>query len=63
MFKEIERVYTATLEAIRQGESAALATIIEAKGSTPRDSAKMLIYADGRTVGTVGGGEVEARVI
>lgn len=63
MFKEIERVYTATLEAIRQGESAALATIIEAKGSTPRDSAKMLIYADGRTVGTVGGGGVEARVI
>jgi xanthine dehydrogenase accessory factor len=63
MFKEIERVYAATLEAIRQGESAALATIIEAKGSTPRDSAKMLIYADGRTVGTVGGGEVEARVI
>ena len=63
MFKELERVYTATLQAIRHGESAALATIIEAKGSTPRDSAKMLIYADGRMVGTVGGGEVEARVI
>jgi len=63
MFEEIERVYQAALEAIRQGEPAALATIIEAQGSTPRDNAKMLIYADGRTVGTVGGGGVEARVI
>jgi len=63
MFEEIERVYAAILEAIRHGESAALATIIEAKGSTPRGSAKMLIYADGSTVGTVGGGEMEARVI
>ena len=63
MFEEIERVYQAALEAIRQGEPAALATIIEAKGSTPRDVGKMLIYADGRTVGTVGGGGVEARVV
>ncbi len=63
MFGEIAEVYQAALEAIRRGESAAMATIIEAKGSTPRESAKMLIYADGRTVGTVGGGGVEARVI
>jgi len=63
MFKELEQVYTAALEAIRQGESAAMATVVEARGSTPRASAKMLIYADGRTVGTVGGGGVEARVI
>ena len=63
MIEEIEKVFAAALEAIRQGESAALATIIEAKGSTPRANAKMLIYADGRTVGTIGGGGVEARVI
>jgi xanthine dehydrogenase accessory factor len=64
MFEEIERVYAAALEAIRQGEPAALATVIETHGATPRGaSAKMLIYADGRTVGTVGGGGVEARVI
>jgi len=64
MFEEIEQVYQAALEAIRQGESAAMATVVEASGSTPRGaSAKMLIYADGRTVGTVGGGGVEARVI
>ena len=60
----MERVYEAALEAIRRGESAAVATVIEAKGSTPRSaSAKMLVYADGRIVGTVGGGALEAQVI
>jgi xanthine dehydrogenase accessory factor len=64
MSEEMERVYEVALEALRRGESAAVATVIEAKGSTPRDtSAKMLIYADGRTVGTIGGGALEARVI
>ena len=64
MSEEMERVYEAALEVIHRGESAAMATVIEARGSTPRGtSAKMLIYADGRTVGTVGGGGVEARVI
>jgi len=64
MFEETESVYEAALEAVRQGDSAALATVIEAQGSTPRGAcAKMLVYADGRTVGTVGGGGVESRVI
>lgn len=64
MFEETEIVYEAVLEAVREGRAAALATVIEARGSTPRGvSAKMLIYADGRTVGTVGGGGVESRVI
>jgi len=64
MIEELERVYEAALEAIRRGEPAALATVIEARGSTPREAgAKMLVYADGRTVGTVGGGGLEARVI
>lgn len=64
MFEETELVYEAALKAVRQGRSAALATVIEARGSTPRGaSAKMLVYADGGTVGTVGGGGVESRVI
>ena len=64
MIEEVERVYEAALDAIRRGEAVAMATVVEARGSTPRGvSAKMLIYADGRTVGTVGGGDVEARVI
>ncbi|MGN0997305.1 MAG: XdhC family protein [Candidatus Ventricola sp.] len=51
------------------GENAAqtpavLATIVSRKGSAPRDiGTKMLIWPDGHTVGTIGGGCVEADVI
>ena len=46
------------------GRPAALAIIVAAVGSTPQKTgAKMLVKADGSTVGTVGGGEVEAQVI
>jgi xanthine dehydrogenase accessory factor len=62
--EELERVYEAALDAIRCGEPVAMATVVEARGSTPRKAgAKMLVYAGGRTVGTVGGGPLEARVI
>lgn len=48
----------AELEA--NGQPGVLCTIIETKGSTPRhQGSKMLVYADGNFVGTVGGGEVE----
>lgn len=41
-----------------------VATVIGTRGSCPRKTgAKMLIAADGRTWGTVGGGAVEARVV
>ena len=46
-----------------RGERAALATIIARRGSTPRrDAAKMLVYDDGRTSGSIGGGCTEAEV-
>ena len=46
-----------------KGLRAALATIIVSKGATPRkDSAKMLVYEDGRRSGTIGGGFTEAEV-
>jgi xanthine dehydrogenase accessory factor len=42
----------------------ALLTIIEAKGSVPRGAgARMLVYPDGRTVGSIGGGCSEAAVV
>jgi xanthine dehydrogenase accessory factor len=48
----------------RSGTSAALCTIIKTTGSTPRkEGCKMLVYADGTITGTIGGGEVESRVI
>ena len=62
--EELERVYEAALAAIRQGEPAAVATVIGTSTSGPRGvGAKMLVYGDGRTVGTIGGGQGEARVI
>jgi xanthine dehydrogenase accessory factor len=52
-----EEVFAAATEALARGESVALVTIVRAQGSTPqRVGAKMLVYADGRTVGTIGGG-------
>jgi len=57
-------IYEAILEAQRSGQPAALATVIRAQGSVPRhEASKMLVYADGRIVGTVGGGELENRTI
>ncbi|NIS81685.1 MAG: dehydrogenase [Anaerolineales bacterium] len=48
----------------REGGSAVLATVIQTRGSVPRrEGTKMLIYADGRIEGTIGGGRMEATVI
>ena len=54
----------AALKATRAGETVALATIVRAQGSTPRATgAKMLVFRDGTIKGTIGGGEMERRVI
>jgi xanthine dehydrogenase accessory factor len=48
----------------RQGSRAALCTVVRAEGSTPRRAgSKMLVLEDGSIEGSVGGGEMEARVI
>ena len=50
-------VFAAVAEALARGESVALVTIVETHGSTPqRVGAKMLVFPDGRIVGTIGGG-------
>src|SRR2546425_5960803 len=47
----------------QQGRKAALATIVQIRGSVPSfQSAKMLVRDDGSTLGSVGGGCVEAEV-
>ena len=52
-----EDVFEAVADALKRGEPAALVTIIRAQGSTPqRVGAKMLVFPDGRIVGTIGGG-------
>ena len=57
-------VIKAVSEAIENRETIALATIVKVDGSTPREvGAKMAVYPDGRIVGTIGGGPLEALVI
>src|SRR5262245_4593440 len=52
-----EEVLPAAASALERGEPAALVTIVRASGSTPqRTGAKMLVFPDGRIVGTIGGG-------
>lgn len=57
-------VYTAIAELEQQNRAGAFCTIVRSKGSTPRGAgSKMLVYEDGSILGTVGGGELENRVI
>ena len=57
-------VFAALGEALKRGEEVALVTIVSANGSTPqRVGAKMLVYADGRFVGTIGGGCYEGEAL
>ncbi len=57
-------VYTAAAEAAREGRPVVLATIVRAKGSTPRGiGSKMLIDPARGLTGTVGGGCGEGEVI
>ncbi len=57
-------IYEAVAEALRRGETVAVATIVQTRGSTPRRvGTKMLIRRDGAITGTVGGGALEAAII
>lgn len=57
-------VFDKLVEAKKQGRSVALATVIATQESSPRKAgARMLVYADGSSIGTVGGGVLEALVI
>jgi xanthine dehydrogenase accessory factor len=52
-----QEVFAAVVDALDRGEPAALVTIVSTTGSTPqRVGAKMVVFADGRIVGTIGGG-------
>jgi xanthine dehydrogenase accessory factor len=57
LFAEIARMH-------REGAPGVVATVVIAQGSTPRSAgAKMIVYEDGRTLGSVGGGAVEGETI
>ncbi len=60
----MDSFYRELSKAIEENRPAAVATIVKTMGSSPRNvGSKMLIYPDGQIVGSVGGGEMEARVI
>ena len=57
-------IYQALAEVEKNNESAALCTVVKSIGSTPRHvGSKMLVYPDGKFIGTVGGGDLEHRVL
>lgn len=56
----MEKLFRTIRDTLIRGEDFVLCTIIASSGSTPRGSgAKMAVFADGSTLGTVGGGAVE----
>src|SRR5512142_200307 len=60
----MDPVSQALVSALENGKPAALATVVRTRGASPRNpGAKMLVYPDGSIVGSVGGGEMELRVI
>jgi len=63
-YKPDKSLYLELLSLIKKNRPAALATIIEARGSTPQtEGASALFSGEGLMSGTIGGGVVEAEVL
>lgn len=64
MASELLPIVEAIERVLREGGSCALATVVGTAGSTPgKTTMKMLVLPDGRAIGSVGGGCVEAEVL
>lgn len=60
----MKNIYQEILEIQKNGERAAICTIVSTKGSTPlKAGAKMIVWEDGKICGTIGGGNLEKGVI
>ncbi|HEY5983825.1 MAG TPA: XdhC family protein [Anaerolineales bacterium] len=60
----MDSIFDAAADALRNRELAALCTVTRSEGSTPRHvGSKMLVLSNGRFVGSVGGGDLEHRVL
>lgn len=51
------------MRAYEEHKNFAVVTIIDAAGSTPRSNGKMIVFENGTTKGTIGGGKVEFMAI
>ena len=57
-------IWRAIAELEENNETGVICTIIRSEGSTPRHAgSKMLVFEDGRVTGSIGGGELENRII
>lgn len=62
--QEFIQVMQAAIQAVERGERVALATVVQVRGSAPRhEGARLLVWPDGRILGTVGGASLEEKVI
>lgn len=60
----MKEIYDRILGALERKETVALATVVEVKGASPaKVGAKIVVWPEGSTVGTVGGGKLEERVV
>lgn len=60
--EKMRRLFQRLQEVLGNGDGAVLVTVIASSGSTPRGAgSRMLVKADGRVCGTIGGGAVEYR--
>jgi xanthine dehydrogenase accessory factor len=60
----VSSTFNLLVSAETEGKTCVLCTIVESHGSTPRHiGSKMVVYPDGHISGSVGGGEIEKRVL
>jgi xanthine dehydrogenase accessory factor len=60
----MERILIQLAQAISTNESAALVTVIEAKGASPaKVGTQLVLFSNGATTGTVGGGKLESSIL
>jgi xanthine dehydrogenase accessory factor len=60
----VSNLYEKIADISKSKKTFALCTVVSVKGSAPRTTgAKMIVFEDGKIEGTIGGGEVEKKVI
>src|SRR5713226_5308173 len=60
----MDELLTTAREALSRGERTALVTLIRSFGSTPRHkSARLIVWSDGRFLGSIGGGTMELQAV
>lgn len=56
----MKELFVKALQSLQAGRAVVLCSVVASSGSTPRGAgAKMLVWADGKSFGTIGGGMVE----